>query len=133
MDITITVPAGTYVLGDPCYSVGDDEWMPLLESCGYFCEEGSPIGTLPDGQHVYAFGTAYGDGLYTDQFGHKFGVDAGLIGLVPTTAVKQGLSSEVTTVTFFEPTECSTDGETLTFGPHVIPTGDEADDDDWDY
>lgn len=31
----ITIPSGKYVLGDPCYSIDDDHWMDLLDSCNF--------------------------------------------------------------------------------------------------
>lgn len=80
----VSVPAGTYFLGDPCYAVPGADWLPLLESCGYFGSEpgGSPVGTVR-GWQVLGFHTRYGDGEYRDQRGHVYGVDAGLIGLTP--------------------------------------------------
>ena len=41
--VEVEVPAGKYILGDPCYAVPDSEWMELLESCEFF---NSPIGTI---------------------------------------------------------------------------------------
>lgn len=128
-----TVPAGEYFLGDPCYTIKDhDRWMQLLESCNYFSVEdgkGSPIGEL-DGHQVLAFGTAYGDGCYTDQYGAEYGVDAGLIGLVPVALIdakRKDLERDGQFVTFKTSVTCSTDGETLRFGKYVIKTGDDAD------
>ena len=31
-DPTVRMPAGTYVVGDPCYSVPDHRWMEWLAS-----------------------------------------------------------------------------------------------------
>ena len=44
--VEVEVPAGRYILGDPCYAVPDSEWMELLESCNYF---ENPIGTFSRG------------------------------------------------------------------------------------
>ena len=169
----VAVPAGRYYLGDPCYPFPNDGpfeplWMALLLSCGFFgsvkgkAGEDSGYGRLtgdtgPVGQvtvgdetfHVVAFGTAYGDGEYqgSDRFG--YGVDAGLIGLVPM-ALVEALDPDAThrewlfsegrscgTVQEFEMgvlAERDADG-TLTFGPVTIKTGDDANDDEdvcWD-
>lgn len=79
----VSVPAGRYFLGDPCYTVPSTLWGKLLESCDYFDQ---PIGKV-NGHKVLAFRTAHGDGLYTDQNDHQYPVDAGLIGLVPEALV----------------------------------------------
>lgn len=80
---------GRYVIGDPCYNVPKHHWGSLLESCDYF--EQSALGyydtdpTLEkDHRRVYviALSTRYGDGLYVDNQGHRYGVDAGLIGII---------------------------------------------------
>lgn len=120
-DYTVKVPAGKYWLGDPCYSVPNDLWMPLLNSCEIFEK---PIGTVTkDGQkyQVLAFGTAYGDGCYRDQFNNSFPVDAGLIGLTPA-GLTDGHPFGSTLVEFAEDTECFCYEGILQFGPHTINT-----------
>lgn len=79
----VSVPAGRYFLGDPCYTVPNNLWGTLLQSCDFFDQ---PIGEV-NGHKVLAFPTAQGDGLYEDQNGHEYPVDAGLIGLVPEALV----------------------------------------------
>lgn len=94
-NFTITVPAGTYWLGDPCYSVPDDLWLTLLNSCEFF---DLPVGTV-NGHKVYASPTAYGDGEYVGTDGSSYPVDSGLIGLVPEALVTEepsGLSRKIT-------------------------------------
>lgn len=134
---TVQLPAGTYFLGDPCYAVPNDHWMPLLESCDYF--EASPVGTLPDGNQVLAFSTAYGDGQYRDQHGHLYAVDAGMIGLTPVLPApgwryaNEDLRNLGRIVTFDHPFTATTDGEgRLAFGPYEIDTaGDDEEADGW--
>jgi hypothetical protein len=81
-----TLEPGTYIIGDPCYFVPDDKWNEVLESSKFFSakEDGSALGYFigKNGEKVcvIAFETAYGDGVYTDNHGHEFPVDAGLIG-----------------------------------------------------
>lgn len=124
--VTVQVPAGQYVLGDPCYTVPDENWGELLESCKFF---ENPIGEVKvdDKVHkVLAFRTAYGDGTYRDNKGNEYPVDAGLIGLVPIEYAdleQTGLESVI--VDFKALTECSSDDEgTMYFGELKIRTGE---------
>lgn len=134
--VGVYVPAGTYVLSDPCYAVPDADWMPLLESCEFFDE---PVGTVR-GHKVYAFSTMYGDGCYSGSDGFEYSVDAGLIGLTPIELVGEkemselfGLRPSGTKVIFTKETYCSRSSDgTLKFGDIVIETGDVYDDED-DY
>lgn len=88
-----TFPAGEYWIGDLCY-VMHPEWN---EMCDLFfagrtdhgCNEGKF--TLADGRTVFAGTTAYGDGVYRDNRGNDYGVDAGLLGMI---AVKDIVESE---------------------------------------
>ena len=119
--VEVIVPKGSYVIGDPCYAVPDKDWIALLETCNYF---ESPIGYVKDGMQkfpVLAFGTKWGDGCYRGTDGNEYGVDAGLIGLVPVEIVKD--LSEHTIVTFEKPTLCidDTSGK-LKFGHITIDT-----------
>ena len=119
--VEVIVPKGSYVIGDPCYAVPDKDWIALLETCNYF---ESPIGYVKDGMQkfpVLAFGTKWGDGAYRGTDGNEYGVDAGLIGLVPVEIVKD--LSEHTIVTFEKPTLCidDTSGK-LKFGHITIDT-----------
>ncbi len=135
---TVTIPAGTYFLGDPCYAVPDEHWMPLLESCGFFGYEegGSVVGTTPDGHQVLAFGTAHGDGTFTDGHGHEYSVDAGMIGLTPEavgfrySAEELARLGQVVTFDTDVTAECA-DG-LLTFGIYAIDTDAEDEDEQAD-
>ena len=121
MDRTITVPAGTYYLCDPCYAINDEEWDNILESSGML--------TRVYAEHergvICAFSTSYGDGTYPGSDGHDYDVDAGLIGLVDARYWKgeeQPYSS--TFVILTTPTECSSRerGAVLRFGDITINT-----------
>ena len=43
--ISVVVPKGAYILGDPCYVVPDKDWGDLLASCNYF---NAPVGKVGD-------------------------------------------------------------------------------------
>lgn len=128
----VLVPAGTYVLGDPCYVVPDELWIPLLESNNYF---GNPVGRVTHGGVEYTvmgFHTAYGDGEYMDQAGFVYSVDSGSIGLVPIELADDPSDDLSQVVTFVEPAYCTTDGGTLVFGSYSIETAPEYEDEDED-
>lgn len=124
---TVTVPAGEYVLGDPCYAVPMDDWEPLLVSCNHFRD--TSVGTVR-GFQVLAFGTG-GDGSYPGTDGVWYAVDAGMIGLVPMGLAEdawsswygdrilqwEGLSKRVL---FEAETRCTKRGRTLRFGDITI-------------
>jgi hypothetical protein len=63
-------------VGDLCY-VMHPEWK---EFCNKSEKDG--IVTLGDGRVVAFSSTIHGDGCYNDQKGNKYGVDAGLIGVI---------------------------------------------------
>ena len=94
--VEVQVPPGRYYLGDPSYVINaKEDWMYLLESCGYFgakrnAKNSGHVGSLPNGVQVLAFSTKYGDGVYLGSDGRQYGVDSGLIGLVPEAAVDKG-------------------------------------------
>jgi len=136
--IEVEVPAGQYVLGDPCYAVPDDKWNELLESCSCFNNPIGQFSTYNRGSTIYhsavAFGTRWGDGCYRGTDGNLYPVDAGLIGLVPLSASSNELRDDLSTVvTFDKPTICSTDGTgKLRFGHITIDTDPDEEDEDED-
>jgi len=128
---SVVMAPGTYFLADPCYAVPDDLWTELLDSCDYFKE---PVGKVTkDGVEysVLGFSTAYGDGCYVGSDGFSYGVDAGLIGLVPKALCSGDEFTETlgTWITFTEPTECLNHDGVMMFGELVIDTL--CDEDDW--
>ena len=74
---------GFYV-GDVCYALNDDIYYGIWGKWGYCDGKYS----TPDGFAFVVAGTAYGDGEYVDKAGRLYGVDAGVIGLVPLELVK---------------------------------------------
>jgi hypothetical protein len=76
----VLMPAGRYWVGDLCYVMTDSQWK---EVCELFLDDAATgVFTLTDGTQFALFGTAYGDGLYEDQNGNAYAVDAGVIGCV---------------------------------------------------
>jgi hypothetical protein len=164
MDI---LPSGFYFLCDPCYVLKGygrnppyafgEQWSEVLEQTNYFGDGGLFEYKEQDRTHkMVVYPTAYGDGTYYDQYGNEFGVDAGLIGLVPVGAtdfeVSFEISSELTiylrgdspkfhkfdadgiTVLlcwFPEDIQCQNKGGVLHFGHHVIDTI--GDNDEYEY
>ena len=128
---TVTLPAGTYFIGDICYALPDD----IYDLWDF--EEDIYTALDPEGteRHFAVGNTKYGDGFYRGSDGTGFTVDAGNIGMVHVALIREldeGLGMVKTfdcEVTF----ECD-DGEfTITCGDWqlVINTGDDDDDEDF--
>lgn len=78
------MPAGSYYVGDLCYVMHDvwDEVCALM-----FPNNGNGRMVqgkfkLQDGREFAVYSTKYGDGLYEDDYGRKYPVDAGVIGCI---------------------------------------------------
>jgi hypothetical protein len=132
----ITFPAGTYIVGDPCYNVPDDAWDGLLEDCDFFDKQCHGQFVKADGTlgTVVGFSTKYGDGTY-DYGKLEFPVDAGLIGIIPVEDVPEPDLTCSNLVTFTQPFECFEEGGVIVFGHIEINTGDDPEefvDSDWD-
>lgn len=108
---TVTIPAGSYYLGDPCYVVNEEEWSPtvnqMFDEKGR-CVEGKII-PVSNGI-VMSFSTKHGDGSFVDNMGNEYPVDSGTIGLVSTTHNPEfSLTDLVNPVTFYQDTVCTLD------------------------
>ena len=73
--------AGVYYVGDLCY-VLRERWNEVCDLIikDHQCIDGEF--ELVDGTRFAIYGTAYGDGVFTDQFGNPYPVDSGSIGCV---------------------------------------------------
>ena len=81
----VTSKKGFYV-GDVCYVLGDAVYDGVWGKENY--RDG--VIEVPGTGFCFAVaGTAYGDGSYVDGEGHEYGVDAGVIGLVPLELVEK--------------------------------------------
>lgn len=132
--------AGEYYVGDPCYAVADDNWSDLIETTGCFGlhPEQETTTNWDSGKFVYngldcfADGTKYGDGCYFSNYGHEFGVDAGLLGIIPKEAVDSNSTHGGNFIVFVKDFLVWADDGVFHFGDIEINTGDEPkDEDDW--
>lgn len=145
-------PAGKYYIGDPCYVFGDDVWS---KGCDQMFDQGRSVDKDSGGVLVEVVGdngktyrwwqadTDYGDGVYKDQYGHEYGVDAGCIGIVPYECLDEGDGGKFFTtyngevgqiVEVTEPFEVAKDGSVISVAQrdiNVSGDGDEDEDDDW--
>ena len=86
---TFTCKAGTYWIGDPCYvfpNSGPQEhyWDDILDKADFFS---IPCEVTVDEVTVLAGSTRYGDGSYMGNDGIGYGVDAGLLGIIPLSTI----------------------------------------------
>ena len=130
------LPAGKYYIGDPCYVIAEDRWSD-------FCDASYPPGagvnargiavTEFDGHPMYAHGTAYGDGSYLGSDGVSYGVDAGMLSVVPIALVSDMSEAKRlgSIVTFNHDFKADRDDEYIFhFDDIDIPTGDTDEEDD---
>lgn len=120
-----TVQPGEYWLGDPGYSIKDEDWDGWLKTA-------HRRGNVYDGKipptnfRAMAFRTHEGDDTFYDQFDREFPVDSGLIGLVPVDYSTDKEHFGCTKVSFLEPTRCGRigwkDSTLLFFGEIEINT-----------
>ena len=85
-----------------------------------------------NGKKCFAGGTRYGDGRFYDNENREYGVDAGLIGIMPFSACDGDSMKGGNVVKFTEPFEVSVNNGVFNFGDVVINTGDEDDNPDYD-
>lgn len=148
---------GKYYIGDLCYVIGKnsddpnrtgrDDWMHFLEESYWkVATDECPGGPVEyKGHKGFAAYTAYGDGCYSDEEGNTYGVDAGMIGIIPIEAceVPEDKMTDLGHVFEFKiPIHCFRDAQgVFTFESDVIVTIDtdpryddfHEDDDDESY
>lgn len=126
VEVTVRMPAGEYYVSDPCYCFNNDTWHKIGAITNWFQDEEKPVFEYK-GKPCLAFSTAHGDGLFTDNQGREYGVDAGMIGLIPVEVADkapcEGIGHKIG---FNKPFRCTRSPEgKLRFGDIVIDTGDE--------
>lgn len=127
--------AGKYYVGDLCYVLGDrwDEVCDLI-IVDHKCLDGEF--ELKDGTRFAIYGTAYGDGFYSDQQGNGYPVDSGSIGCVLVDDITEGELDKMggNLFDFKEHFETGEDDGVIYIGDIEIDTqGHEEDEEDDDY
>lgn len=129
----ISMPAGSYWVGDPCYASRQANWSEYCSSSECFED---PVATADDGSWVVGLPTMYGDGVFSDGWGREYPVDAGLIGLVPAEFAEVGEDGKVWgahLVTFEHSFMAAVEGSVIRFGPIEIETGDVEEDEEDEF
>ena len=131
--VTLVLPPGRYFVGDPCYVIPDNLWSDFcditFESQTYTIEEFR-------GHLMLAGSTAYGDGRYADNNGQTYGVDSGMLGIVPEAlwlnAPEREIAGYGQIVEFGTMFPASCNNGVFSFGPIFIDTqhDDEEDEND---
>ena len=84
----MSMPAGEYYIGDLCYVMTDEEWDEFCSITIFHNKVIDGEFQLKDGRRFATYCTAWGDGVYYDQYGHAYPVDAGLIGCIKTEDIR---------------------------------------------
>tara|TARA_R100000278_G_scaffold68018_3_gene54051 strand:- start:274 stop:762 length:489 start_codon:yes stop_codon:yes gene_type:complete len=143
------LPAGVYIISDPCYVFSDNDYDRLIEQTGFFGlynrdgttnDKNNQGGTFVLGwdreqrkQPFAAWSTLHGDGGYRGTDGNIYSVDAGLIACIPlaicdSEQLKHGLGEHYHIHTFKKDFICESYNGTLSFGDVTIYTGDDPED-----
>jgi hypothetical protein len=145
-----------YYVGDLCYVMTNDEWEEVCDMIAPpFTGMGVPPSTdetegklqLADGRKFAIYSTAYGDGIYSDNYGRSYCVDSGTLGIIKVEDIRYPEFNEETILRMGQIVELpadfdsissqSEDGQIL-FDTVAIETGDqdydyEDEDGDYDY
>ena len=125
----VTFPAGTYVVGDPCYNLSTAQYDEFLESTQYLKKVGEISST--DGAKkfpIFAFYTANGDGRFDDLSGFEFAVDSGSLAIFPAEAMEgDEIDASTKVVTFTSPFEIYDSAGVIVFGHIEINTNNGGD------
>ena len=141
MSIHTELPAGMYWIGDPCYVFPHEgplcnKWVELLETNNYLKDS---FAELDDGKiTVWADITAFGDGSYLSSVNKRFGVDSGMLGIVPIETVdylgksREELEQSGLFVSFDTQFEIKFSYGFFLFGDITIETNDDDYDEEYD-
>jgi len=129
-----TMPAGRYYVGDLCYVMHDawDEVCDLMFPNSYNGRGVYDKLTLKDGRVFVVWSTAYGDGVYTDNVGREYSVDAGVIGCILYSGIRDENAWTLggQTIDFLAEFETWEDSGVIHFGDLTIDTAGNDDEDD---
>lgn len=119
--------AGKYVIADPCYVLEDADYSRLLKDTDYFMmnsvDRGGVMVDKASGKYFAVFSTKYGDGLYRDNKGFGYGVDAGCIACIPVEMCNKDEDNDyINEVTFERNFEVYYEDGLIVFGDVIINT-----------
>jgi hypothetical protein len=139
LTLTPETPMATtkYYVGDLCY-VMKDVWEEVCELTFPAGINGSEVTgelQLSDGRKFIIFGTAYGDGEYRDNFGNRYGVDSGTLGVILADEIRSreayfGGGNIVEFPVTLTDANCGDDKGQITFGHIVIDTAGDYDEEE---
>ena len=117
-----TMKAGKYYIGDLCY-VMESDWAEFCKLTIKGDEVLDGMFKLKDGTEFATYHTYYGDGVYTTNYNDELGIDAGLIGCIRVSDVKDKTLLHLGTVVDFNSSfdTASQDG-VIMFGDITIDT-----------
>jgi len=143
------LPAGDYIISDPCYVFSDDDYDRLIEQTGFFGlynRNGTMNKSRNDmggmfvlgwdreqrKQPFACFSTWMGDGGYRGTDNNMYSVDAGMIACIPLAIcdpeqLKHGLGVHYHAHTFDKDFICESYDGTLSFGRLSIYTNIDPD------
>ncbi|MDZ4196667.1 MAG: hypothetical protein U1C51_05380 [Candidatus Izemoplasmatales bacterium] len=80
--------SGKYYVGDVCYVLPESDYDLMLEKSNYFnLKTTHQWSGKYRGYPIFVASTSYGDGIYEDNYGREYYVDAGGIGIVSAEAL----------------------------------------------
>ena len=129
----MTMPIGKYYVGDLCY-VMHEEWDEVCDLTinDNRCLDGEFV--LKDGRRFAMYRTMHGDGIYYDNSGDEYSVDAGLIGCILLSDIDMVCGSNFLhggqIQNFFNEFETFEENGTIHFGNIEIKTDDTFDGED---
>lgn len=116
-----TLPAGEYVITDPCYAWSNDRYAKILNDTKFLSPDG--VFTERDSGRQFAiFSTDHGDGVYQDNLGNSYSVDAGCIGCIPAEIVDK-LEPWMAVIKFENNFDVSSNNGVIYYGHISINTG----------
>jgi hypothetical protein len=79
----VEFPPGKYFIGDPSYTMTEEEWSMILNHTNRFNFDTTRVASVNHkGFELVAATTAYGCGEYKGSNGVLYGVDSGIIGIM---------------------------------------------------
>lgn len=98
------LPKGKYYIADPCYIMEDEQYHIALHETNYFGYDsnGGIFTESASGKQYAVFRTAFGDGVYQDNKGRDYSVDAGCIACIPVEIVDKPKYDDLVHIEEFE-------------------------------